>query len=542
MLTPFLHHARHRLHELAGDAIDVLAKPALVALERHLLRQLTHQASLTLGHEFSLFRLIHSPAEGLAEVLGRGNGRRRSTALYRAFVTELLDGGLRRLMKRYAVLARLLVEAVCQWCAATAEFCRRAVRDLSDPADSATPASWRHRALIKGISAGLSDPHGGGRTVLECRLENGKRIMYKPRSVGTERAFNAFLCWFNQRSGLLPLRVLDVQSRDGYGWIEAVEPAPCKNRQQVAAFYERSGILLALMYALGITDIHCENLLAAGEDPVVVDVETLLDLRDRATWFTGGTAEHFSVLTTGLMPRVSEKPHEGTSDLSALGHDRSQLDRVRIPAWGAVNTDQMRFTLEALGPAPDLPHRVRLGTRYPAVSEYTEQFIGGFERAYHRLISLRSRLLRSRLLALFDGLDQRIIIRDTATYTALQLHLLQPKLLRDAIDRSIELEWLARPLGIRARRLGRADLYMAELEAIEHLDVPRFTVSSWRSMRHGPADEPLWALGAPRDGDCLRQRLAALSAPDCSVQLNLIRNAIANRFAAPSRQRSVANF
>ena len=40
-------------------------------------------------------------------------------------------------------------------------------------------------------------------------------------------------------------------------------------------FYHRQGALLALLYVLDGTDMHYENLIAVGEQPVLVDVETL---------------------------------------------------------------------------------------------------------------------------------------------------------------------------------------------------------------------------------------------------------------------------
>ena len=46
-------------------------------------------------------------------------------------------------------------------------------------------------------------------------------------------------------------------------------------------FYRRQGALLALLYALEATDFHAENLIASGEFPVLIDLETFSsDLRE----------------------------------------------------------------------------------------------------------------------------------------------------------------------------------------------------------------------------------------------------------------------
>ncbi|CAM5724428.1 hypothetical protein SANTM175S_04328 [Streptomyces antimycoticus] len=51
---------------------------------------------------------------------------------------------------------------------------------------------------------------------------------------------------------------------------------PCAAAPDAAGFYWRTGALLALVHALRGTDFHHENIIAAGEHPVLVDLEALL--------------------------------------------------------------------------------------------------------------------------------------------------------------------------------------------------------------------------------------------------------------------------
>jgi lantibiotic modifying enzyme len=55
--------------------------------------------------------------------------------------------------------------------------------------------------------------------------------------------------------------------------MEYVEQVPCANLQEVQHYYQRSGMLLGLLYVLGGTDMHHENLVACGEHPVLIDLE-----------------------------------------------------------------------------------------------------------------------------------------------------------------------------------------------------------------------------------------------------------------------------
>ncbi len=73
--------------------------------------------------------------------------------------------------------------------------------------------------------------------------------------------------------------------------------------------------------------------------------------------------------------------------------------------------------------------------------------MAGFEEAYSCLLSNRREILANEeLLNGFDSLELRVLVRDSATYSAIHLRLLYPEFLTDGLDRSIELDWLARPL------------------------------------------------------------------------------------------------
>ena len=110
-----------------------------------------------------------------------------------------------------------------------------------------------------------------------------------------------------------------------------------------------------------------------------------------------------------------------------------------------------------------------------------------------------------------------------------------PLFLRDGIDRSIELEWLARPMGGAERPpSGRVRVYDAERRAMEQLDIPHFTLDEWRAMGHTIADPDLFLLGVERDSHLLRRRLARLGRDDHRVQRSIIVSAIDARYPGGS--------
>src|SRR5262249_1244719 len=129
---------------------------------------------------------------------------------------------------------------------------------------------------VTAIGASASDLHNRGRSVVALTFASGLKLIYKPKDVGLEAAYFDLLAWFNAQGPPLPFRVVSVLPGAGYGWVEFVEHVPCADPSEVARYYRRAGMLLALVYALAGNDCHYENIVSHGEQPVLVDLETIL--------------------------------------------------------------------------------------------------------------------------------------------------------------------------------------------------------------------------------------------------------------------------
>jgi len=125
------------------------------------------------------------------------------------------------------------------------------------------------------VEAGLGDRHRRGRSVLLVEFSSGLRLLHKPKPLAVDVHFQQLLTWLNDRGADPPLQPITVVDRGEYGWSEFVTRHSCSSYDQVMRFYERQGEYLALLYALDATDFHNENLIAAGEHPVLVDLEAL---------------------------------------------------------------------------------------------------------------------------------------------------------------------------------------------------------------------------------------------------------------------------
>src|SRR6516164_3119816 len=160
--------------------------------------------------------------------------------------------------------------------------------------------------MLTGVAGGLGDAHRGGRSVLIAEFRSGLRVVYKPRGLAVDVHFQELLSWLDERGDHSPFRTLRILDRGTYGWAEFVAEQPCTSPDEVRRFYRRQGGYLALLYALDATDFHCENLIAAGEHPVLVDLEALFHPREPAAGatHTDGPADDVasSVLRVGLLP------------------------------------------------------------------------------------------------------------------------------------------------------------------------------------------------------------------------------------------------
>jgi type 2 lantibiotic biosynthesis protein LanM len=534
VLIGFVRYARSEVKARTGTALAVLCTRALVQMERQLLGHLTFVAGVAIGYDYYKYRFALAPASALEAIWSK---QEQSSRIYRDYILHMHSIGLVELIDTYPVLARLLCQSVEQWVCTVAEFCQRFQEDFTTLARFfAWPVSNARRA-VKQVRTDLSDRHRGGRTVLECEINHGEKIIYKPRGIRPEVAFNHFVCWLNDQGLSYQLRSIRALDRGTHGWVEAVAVAPCGSIEEVRQFYYRSGMLLGVLHLMAATDVHRENFIANGTQPVVVDLETILNdgVRAAGNSFprgrTGRRAGHASVLSVGMLPFWQFNSEDDKCDMSALGSDELQDPGVQTYAWRAINTDQMVISKKSMPVTTSLANRVAYQGYYPSPIEHLTSILNGFREVYVYVQRNRPRLMREKkLLDGFDRLNLRILVRSTITYTRLHLYLLQPRFLMDGIDRSIELEWLARPLSARADQEGPRMLYDCERRAIEQLDVPHLTTDEWGGLSGSFEEDEMRVLFNQRDSGVILRRLKGMSDSDCSDQLAVIEKSLRSRF------------
>lgn len=354
----------------------------------------------------------------------------------------------------------------------------------------------RPAGRLTALGLGQGDLHAGGQTVARLSLEGGE-VMYKPRSLRVDMALEAFLARiFGDAAERI--RVPAVIDRGDYGWAAFVPHRYCEGEDELRNFYRGLGHWLAVLRLLGGTDIHLENLIAAGPVPVVIDVESLFVISPAAKPSGYGHAYDLaqslilgSVLRTGIVPMRTPRLGFAGFDLSAAGALPGQQPQVQVPVIADGGTTKAR--LEIIG--TDLDASQNHPAPSPDVSRYWDDISDAFLVTTARLRELDAQGELAPLLATFEHCGVRFIRRATQTYAEIARMLWHPTSLHDeakAVERARDL--FARNAAVMPIAPSKPEEIAAEIDDLCHGDVPIFvaplsrerieeTLADWRTMR-----------------------------------------------------------
>ena len=564
LLLPLVRVARRKIERRLGRRYQVLSERASSQFERYLLNGLGGIFAKTLHMEFSIFRL--SRQSRFEYRLGQlDNVRDLPRELYQQFNQGLLRDGLLSFYSEFAVLAKLaslkiddtvdsiceLVERLCgDWPDIQRLFLSNDPEPDNCPGTNIGSTSAPPPSAIDEVEPGLSDPHLG-RTVIWLSLVSGQELIYKPRDLDLEAAFQALLRQCNESGPALSLKTLTILNRKTHGWVEYVRPLPCNDHEEAKRFHLRAGTLLCLAYVLNGTDFHYENIISHGEHPVLIDLETILTPRMRelrfdqewdGAYFLAFRVLLASVLKTSLLPQWELSPDQRLAyDVSGLGGSGDESVTGQNEVWRNVNTDYMALTLQP-SRVPPQANRLRLNGKIIRPEDFTEDIVSGFTQMYSHLLGRSDDWAKpGGELSHLRQRELRFVFRPTVTYGMILKRASTPEFMRDGMDRFIELDFLSRLLisstdtalietGLPG---GEAPFYWpileAELHDLERWDIPRFTaLSDGRDLRIAPGKaipDFFEISGIEESQSCL----ADLSDSDRDLQVGLIRSSLGAR-------------
>ncbi|QSB17370.1 type 2 lantipeptide synthetase LanM family protein [Natronosporangium hydrolyticum] len=424
--------------------------------------------------------------------------------------------------------------------AAALRLARRFARDRA----MLSALAGHELGALQGIRFGAGDSHCGGETVAALHCESGK-MLYKPRSLAVDAVLGRVL------PALLPAsaaphpirvpRVLERSDRDGtYGWCDYVAHRYCADQGELATFYRNLGHWLAVMRLLGGSDLHAENVIAAGPVPVVVDCETLFTphFPTRPSGYGAATdlaadLLNDSVMRTGLLPGRGGGLGFRGIDPSAAGALPGQQATVSVPVIVDEGTDRARVGSADLPPPPTVNHP----SPEPELGRHWPQVVAGFAELTEHLHRLDQRGELAPRLAEFADCPTRVVLRDTIVYSELGRMLWHPSSLHRpdrAAERAADL--LARHADRRPGAPSDRAVIEAEVAALQEGDVPIFTTTPGRGELTGPGGT---RCGEPLDlvDDAVRRWRALDPATDQRVVQAALVGAYLNDGWLPPPQR-----
>lgn len=327
---------------------------------------------------------------------------------------------------------------------------------------------------ITKLEFGAGDTHHSGRTVVKVTTNRERTFYYKPHALKVETAFYEIVQQLNLADDMLPLMLPEVITFDDFSIAKSIDYASCHSKDEVKNAYLRYGELLAISYVFGITDLHMENLVMAGENPVIVDGETFLANRLSFSLDSGGSAsvalmdDIASFVTSSIL--LPSKLYLDSSmksvDLGALSGGEQTIENILL----LKDSDNINVRFErGTAVMPEASNLVRLDGSPVDYRQYSDDIIQGFDSTIKSIRAAKNSIVE----ILSNHLDarSRVLIRATNSYSRLLEFTLHPSCMQDRRETDKILENLFAMPGISER------VYLAEYRDMEQMDVPYFTSS-----------------------------------------------------------------
>lgn len=377
---------------------------------------------------------------------------------------------------------------------------------------------------VNRVVVGRGDSHRGGRTVAMLELAGGHTLVFKPRDLHIDLAFQRLLRAVNDELGI-GLRTLRVHATPSGGWSEFVQRGEL-GTADAEAYYRDIGRLTAVLHLIDGRDVHFENVVCDGRNPVIVDLETLLHPRPlRGVEHGDGSATQratdllaASVCAIGILPSVvahEELTGEPALNVGAVGYVPGAVAPFRSFALRNRCRDDLHieFSFQNVDAEAGVPALAR----EPGVAESASaQVQAGFVEIYDWALRRRS-TLRQLVAEQFEDVTIRYIHNPTYFYVQLLRMATHPSFQGVGPEARIVLH----RVGLR-RPDSDPRLTRAELTDLLDGDVPYFVASaSSRSVTTSTGVEIEDCLEvSPMDG--VLAKIDAAGPEDRDRQLTLV--------------------
>ncbi len=509
LIYPFLLYATN----IVSQDCDLLyiTEHAMDDLECLLLEKLSKLSSQAFFFEFSNLIDINRRTNGfdsfLEDTEAVADGINKSI-IYDEFVNSFFTKGWRDFFLEYSILTVLMSVLTLQWIQMVNKFTAALHKDYDEIGSLLSNEGMKGKI----VSIKTADQNGlSPEDITLCiTFGNDDKLIYKARNLEVDRSFQTFLNWISNQSKSLPLKSMRMINTDHYGWQEYVPQAACLSEEEVNRFYIRAGMLLGVLYVFGSSDMHCLNLIANGEYPVLIDMEAL----------TGSSCDT-DVMSTFFLPYYYVMSGGMPEYSNALGSETFTKSIRKELHWEHVNTDRMKpvYLHREVSPKSVVFHNDKKVFSY----QYQEQLLEGFEVIYQYVMNHKKNVLES-IAEYFNSSAVRYYPRVYKGYINAAYNSLLPGFLRSGTDRLSVLRKEIERAAIQNHHISEEFIFY-ELEKLMVNSIPRFHITFMEGTVQELSDVNLAEFHPEAPINIVKGRLNRFTSSDLEQQKLLIRKA-----------------
>lgn len=311
-------------------------------------------------------------------------------------------------------------------------------------------------------------------------------------------------------------------SYETYSWCSVVEYKSCSSLKEVSRYYERIGVQLFLAYFLGTHDLHFENMIASGEYPVFIDLETFVNGFVFGERKTAEEEVNFrlmdSVLSTGLLPIFRWNQDGKGVDVSGLSGGKVNSYPFKTPMILHPKTSNM--CIDYAYPKTDSKENlVTLQEEFAHPLKFERELIKGFSSAYQYVMDNREEFKNQ--VEELSNIKSRLLFADTQRYNMILSSSYHPVLLQNGAERELFL------LSMWKGRKGDKNVVVKdEIQSLLKGDIPYFEYRlSSKDLYSG--NGKIWADYFDKTPIAfLKSKIDELSQIDMTMQIRYIQTAL----------------
>ena len=265
-----------------------------------------------------------------------------------------------------------------------------------------------NNCIITDIKIDLGDSHNHGQTVAIV-YTNKKRILDKPKDLTNDCFFYDCLAFINNHLNI-SYEYPNIMVCNNYSWQSFVHQKKCQNISDLQNYYYSLGTQAFLLYLLNANDMHFENLIASGNSPIFIDLETILQTVIDSPKLNY-TNSYASVLDTLLF---DFSDYESTMEKIGGTTNRKNMPVYNVSVVNA-NNDNISI-VESVNNLKNSSDNIPRNKCNESVEIYEmkNEFFAGFKDSYKLIIDNKKKILKT--LNKYKSFDIRMVLRPTTVY------------------------------------------------------------------------------------------------------------------------------